>query len=135
MLGYGSSEYGYRVFNNTSGCVQIARDVTFDESDDSQEQLEPSVVGNEEPPCDAIKNLAIGEVRLQERKIKKRKMKQNGLLEALKQNLRKFCSNPWKFRSAEVPHLQGKLLKIKIKLFEILLLYPFKKLMMMKIKL
>ena len=68
MLVYGSNEYAYRVFYKTSGCVEIVRDVTFDESNGSQEQNDPSVVGNEEPPCDAIKNLAIGEVKPQERK-------------------------------------------------------------------
>src|SRR5438105_3362356 len=71
-------------------------------------------------------------------------MEQSGL-EVSKQNLRKFRRNGRKFRSAEVPHnstkvshFPGKLLKIKIKtkikLFEILLLYSFKELMMMKIK-
>src|SRR5438128_3791992 len=32
MLGYGSNAHAYRVFNKTSGCVEIAKDVTFDES-------------------------------------------------------------------------------------------------------
>ena len=66
MLGYGSNAYAYRVFNKTSGCVEIARDVTFDESNGSQvEQVDPNVLGNEEPPCEAIKRMAIGEVRPQ----------------------------------------------------------------------
>ena len=44
-------------------------DVTFDESNGSQvEQVNSSVVGNEEPPCEAIKQLAIGDIRLQENK-------------------------------------------------------------------
>jgi len=42
MLGYGSNAHAYRVFNKTSGCVEIAKDVTFDESNGSQEQIEVS---------------------------------------------------------------------------------------------
>ena len=68
MLGYGSNEYAYRVFNKTSGCVEIARDMTFDESNGSQEQIDPSFVENEESPCDAIMKLAICEVKPQEMK-------------------------------------------------------------------
>jgi hypothetical protein len=32
LLGYGSNEHDYRVFNKTSGKVDVAVDVTFDES-------------------------------------------------------------------------------------------------------
>jgi hypothetical protein len=56
LLGYASNVHGYRVFNNTTGLVEIAIDVTFDESN-----------GLQEPPCEAIKKLAIGEVRPQEK--------------------------------------------------------------------
>src|SRR6266498_5004239 len=66
MLGYGSNAHAYRVFNKTSGCVEIAKDVTFDESNGSQEQIDPSFVEKEELPCEAIKKLAIGEVKPQE---------------------------------------------------------------------
>ena len=68
MLGYGSNAHAYRVFNKTSGCVEIAKDVTFDESNGSQEQIDPSFVENEKSPCDAIKKLSIGEAKHQERK-------------------------------------------------------------------
>ena len=68
MLGYGSNAHAYRVFNKTSGCVEIAKDVTFDESNGSQEQIDPSFVEKEELPCEAIKKLALGEVKPQERK-------------------------------------------------------------------
>src|SRR5438105_3944982 len=70
-------------------------------------------------------------------------MEQSGL-EVSKQNLRnlrKFRRNGRKFQSpevsdnyAEVRHLPERLRKIKIKLFEIILLYPFRELMVMKIK-
>jgi hypothetical protein len=64
LLGYGSNEHAYRVFNKTSGRVEIAVDVTFDESNGSQvEQVDSSVVGKEDPPCEAIKQLAIGDIR------------------------------------------------------------------------
>src|SRR5438128_1564512 len=68
MLGYGSNSHAYRVFNKTSGCVEIAKDVTFDESNGSQEQIDPSLAENEELPCEAINKLALGEVKPQERK-------------------------------------------------------------------
>src|SRR5438128_4859277 len=68
MLGYGSNAHAYRVFNKTSGCVEIAKDVTFDESNGSQEQIDPSLAEKEELPCEAIKKLALGEVKPQERK-------------------------------------------------------------------
>jgi hypothetical protein len=41
--------------------------VTFDESNSSQEeQVDSSIVGKEDPPCKAIKQLAIGDIRPQE---------------------------------------------------------------------
>ena len=50
-----------------SGRVEVTVDVTFDESNGSQiEQVDPSVVGIEEPPCEEIKQLAIGDIRPQE---------------------------------------------------------------------
>ena len=56
LLGYGSNEHAYRVFNKTSGRVEIAADMTFDESNGSQvEQVDSSVVGKKDPPCEAIK--------------------------------------------------------------------------------
>jgi hypothetical protein len=53
LLGYGSNEHAYRVFNKTSGRVEIAVDVTFDETNGSQvEQVDLSVVGKEDSPCE-----------------------------------------------------------------------------------
>ena len=44
--------------------------MTFDESNGSQvEQVDSSVVGKEDPPCEAIKQLAIGDIRPQEDKV------------------------------------------------------------------
>jgi hypothetical protein len=36
ILGYGTNEHAYRVFNKTTGCVEVTEDVTFDESNGSQ---------------------------------------------------------------------------------------------------
>ena len=56
LLGYGSNEHAYRVFNKTSRRVEITVHVTFDESIGSQvEQVDLSVVEKEDPPCEAIK--------------------------------------------------------------------------------
>jgi hypothetical protein len=67
LLGYASNVHGYRDFNNTTGLVEIAIDVTFNESNGSQWHVFNDIAGNEEPPCEAIKKLAIGEVRPQEK--------------------------------------------------------------------
>jgi hypothetical protein len=64
LLGYGTNEHAYRVFNKTSGCVEITVDVKFDESNGSQvQQVENDLVGNEEPPNQSILKMGLGEVR------------------------------------------------------------------------
>jgi hypothetical protein len=45
LLGYGSNEHAYRIFNKTFSRVKIVVDMTFDESNGSQvEQVDASVV-------------------------------------------------------------------------------------------
>jgi transposase InsO family protein len=67
LLGYGSNELAYCVFNKIMGRVEVMVDVTFDESNGSQlEQVDSSVVEKEDPPCEAIKQMAIGNIRPQE---------------------------------------------------------------------
>jgi hypothetical protein len=67
LLGYRSNEHAYRVFKKTFGGVEIAVDVIFDETNGSQvEQVDSSVVGKEDPPCEAIMQLALGDIRPQE---------------------------------------------------------------------
>ena len=67
LLGYGSNEHAYRVFNKTMGRVELTIDVIFDESNGSQvEQVDSNVVGKEDPPCEAIKQMAIDDIRPQE---------------------------------------------------------------------
>ena len=64
MLGYGTNEQGYRVFNKTTGQVEIAVNVSFDETDGSQkEQVNGDMIGKEEPSHEVIKKLATGEVK------------------------------------------------------------------------
>jgi hypothetical protein len=38
MLGYGTNEHEYRVFNKTTNLIEITIDVTFDETDGSQKE-------------------------------------------------------------------------------------------------
>ena len=66
LLGYASNAHGYRVFNKTSGCVEIACDVTFDETNGFQGEQVDNIVGMEESSGQAIKKLAIGEIKPQE---------------------------------------------------------------------
>jgi hypothetical protein len=45
------------------GRIEVTVDVTFDESNGSQvEQVDSSIIGKEDPPCKAIKQMAIGDV-------------------------------------------------------------------------
>jgi hypothetical protein len=67
MLGYDSNSHAYRVFNNDPGCVEPMCDVVFDETNGSQvEQYDLDDVDGEETPCDALRIMAIGDVRPQE---------------------------------------------------------------------
>jgi hypothetical protein len=67
MLGYDSNSYVYRVFNNDPSCVEPTCDVVFDETNGSQvEQYDLDDVDGEEAPCDALRTMAIGDVRPQE---------------------------------------------------------------------
>jgi len=51
LLGYATNEHAYRVFNKTTGCVEITIDVTFDESNGSKvEHVNNNLVDMEEPP-------------------------------------------------------------------------------------
>jgi hypothetical protein len=64
LLGYGPNEHPYRVFNLTTERIEVTIDLTFDESNGSQvEQVDLNIAGNEKPSCEAIKQLAIGDVR------------------------------------------------------------------------
>ena len=67
LLGYGTNEHAYRVFNKNTGCVEVTVDVKFDESNVSQvEQVDKNLVDMEEPPSVSIMRLSLGEVRSRE---------------------------------------------------------------------
>jgi len=64
LLGYGTNEHAYHVFNKTTGVVETTVDVKFDESNGSQvEQVDMNLVDDEEPPNQAIMRMGLGEVR------------------------------------------------------------------------
>jgi hypothetical protein len=67
LLGYDLNSHAYRVFNMTTGCVETACDVVFDEINDSQkEQVGLDLVDDEEAPCDALQRMTIGELKPQD---------------------------------------------------------------------
>jgi hypothetical protein len=67
LLGYGTNEHTYRVFNKTTGCVEVTVDVTFDESNSSQvQQVDKNLVDEEETPSLSIIRMGLGEVRPRE---------------------------------------------------------------------
>jgi hypothetical protein len=64
LLGYGPNEHAYRVFDLTTGRIEVTVYLTFGESNGSQvEKVDLNVVGNDKPSCEAIKQLGIGDVR------------------------------------------------------------------------
>ena len=66
LVGYASNSKAYRVFNNATGFVEETCDVEFDESNGSQgEGIACDDVGDE-PLRDAMKNMAIGEIKPKE---------------------------------------------------------------------
>jgi hypothetical protein len=64
MLGYDSNSHAYCVFNKDSGCVETTCDMVFDETNGSQ--VEQYDLDDEEAPCDALRTMAISDVRPQE---------------------------------------------------------------------
>jgi hypothetical protein len=67
ILGSDSNSRAYHVFNKDSSCVETTCDMVFDETNNSQvEQYDLDDVDDEDAPCDALRNMAIGDVRQQE---------------------------------------------------------------------
>ena len=63
LLGYDSNTRAYRVFNKSSGLVEVSCDVVFDETNGSQvEQVDLDELDDEEAPCVALRNMSIGDV-------------------------------------------------------------------------
>jgi hypothetical protein len=68
FLGYTSNAHGYHVLNKTTGCVEVTCALTFDESNGSQEeQVDELCVGKDVPAGKAIRKMAIGEIKPQEK--------------------------------------------------------------------
>jgi hypothetical protein len=67
LLGYYSNTKAYRVFNKSSGLVEVSSDVVFDEANGSpREQVDLDDVDEDDVPTDAICTMAIGDVQPQE---------------------------------------------------------------------
>jgi hypothetical protein len=64
LLGYDSNRKAYRVFNKSSGLVEVSSDVVFDETNGSpREQVDLDYVDEDEIPTVAMRTMAIGVVR------------------------------------------------------------------------
>jgi hypothetical protein len=67
LLGYDLNTRAYRVFNKSSGLVEVSSDVVFDETNGSpREQVDLDDVDEDDVPMAAIRTMAIGDVRPQE---------------------------------------------------------------------
>jgi hypothetical protein len=67
LLGYDSNTKAYRVFNKSSGLVEVSSDVVFDETNGSpREQVDLDDMYEEEVLTTAMHTMAIGDVRPQE---------------------------------------------------------------------
>jgi transposase InsO family protein len=63
LLGYDSNTRAYRVFNKSTGLVEVSCDIVFDETNGSQgEQVDLDELDDEEAPRVALKNMSIGDV-------------------------------------------------------------------------
>jgi hypothetical protein len=63
LLGYNSNTRAYRVFNKSTGLVEVSCDIVFDETNGSQvEQVDLDEIDDEEVPCVALRNMPIGDV-------------------------------------------------------------------------
>jgi hypothetical protein len=67
LLGYDSKSNAYRVFNKSTGCVEVSCDIVFDETNGSQEeQVDLDELDDQEAPCITLKNISIRDVCPQE---------------------------------------------------------------------
>jgi hypothetical protein len=63
LLGYDSNTRAYRVFNKSTGLVEVSCDIMFDETNGSQvEQVDLNELDDEEAPRVALRNMSIGDV-------------------------------------------------------------------------
>ena len=69
LLGYESNTKAYRVFNKSSGLVEVSSDVVFDETNGSpREQVDLDDIDEDDVLTAAMRPMAIGDVRPQEQK-------------------------------------------------------------------
>jgi hypothetical protein len=67
LLGYDSNTKAYRVFNKSSGLVEVSSDVIFDETNGSlREQVDLDDVDEDEVLTTAMRTMEIGDGRPQE---------------------------------------------------------------------
>jgi hypothetical protein len=67
LLGYDWNTRAYRVFNKSTGLVEVSCDIVFDETNGSQvEQVDLDELDDEEASCIALRNMSIGDVCPQE---------------------------------------------------------------------
>jgi hypothetical protein len=68
LLGYDSNTKAYRVFNKSSGLVEVSSDVVFDETNGSprEQVVDLDDVDEEDVPTAAMRTMVIGDVRPQE---------------------------------------------------------------------
>jgi hypothetical protein len=63
LLGYDSNTRAYRVFNKSTGLVEVSCNIVFDETNGSQvEQVDLDELDDEEALCVALRNMTIGDV-------------------------------------------------------------------------
>jgi transposase InsO family protein len=63
LLGYDSNTRAYRVFNKSTGLVEVSCDIVFVETNGSQiEQVDLDELDDEEALCVALRNMSIGDV-------------------------------------------------------------------------
>jgi transposase InsO family protein len=65
LLGYDSNTRAYRVFNKSTGLVEVSCDIVFYETNGSQvEQVDLDELDDEEAPCIALRNMSTRDVCL-----------------------------------------------------------------------
>jgi hypothetical protein len=63
LLGYDSNTRAYRVFNKSTGLVEVYCDIVFDDTNGSQvEQVDLDELDDEEAPCVTLRNMSIRDV-------------------------------------------------------------------------
>jgi hypothetical protein len=70
LLGYDSNTKAYRIFNKSSGLVEVTSDILFDETNGSpREQVDPDDIVENDVSTTAMRSMAIGDVRPPEQQV------------------------------------------------------------------